>query len=259
VSEDITEWSPDAPPAQEPDDLRRRLIRQIEQWVDQMRAGEPPPPGVPQTILDEAQANEERQDCDLYTLFSALTVLSGEIRLQGRAFKQLIDALAPLNDLSQRLDRLEDATARAESKPEQDLMPSAKEAMGVLLDLSDRLERGLKTFDAVIAPTRRRSNPLARLFRGAGRRRRVQEATDAIREGYALTLSRLDAALEQWGVQRIGRAGEPFDPLLMTAVEIQSTDNVPEGTVLEVYRTGHILHGQILATAQVKVARSAAS
>jgi molecular chaperone GrpE (heat shock protein) len=42
----------------------------------------------------------------------------------------------------------------------------------------------------------------------------------------------------------------------MTVVEVQKSDDVPDGTVLEVYRSGYALHGQVLATAQVKVAKA---
>jgi len=42
----------------------------------------------------------------------------------------------------------------------------------------------------------------------------------------------------------------------MTAVDIEETSSVPEGTVVEVYRNGYEWNGEVHRTAQVKVARS---
>jgi molecular chaperone GrpE len=42
----------------------------------------------------------------------------------------------------------------------------------------------------------------------------------------------------------------------MTAVDIEETGSVPEGTVVEVYRNGYEWNGEVYRTAQVKVARN---
>jgi molecular chaperone GrpE (heat shock protein) len=42
----------------------------------------------------------------------------------------------------------------------------------------------------------------------------------------------------------------------MTAVEIEETDAVPEGTVVEIYRNGYEWEGEVYRPAQVKVARA---
>jgi molecular chaperone GrpE (heat shock protein) len=81
----------------------------------------------------------------------------------------------------------------------------------------------------------------------------------AMREGYRLTLSRLEAALLQWGIQRTGEVGEPFDPRRMAVVEVGTAPGVPDGSVLEVYRSGYVLDGHVLATARVKVAKAGVS
>ena len=257
--------------------LRRPLVQQIEQWVNRMLAGEEPPAGLPLELLAEAEAVAadapsaaavSADGCDLYTLFSALTTLSGEIRLQGRTFKQVVDALAPLNELPGRLERLEasqqasadelrrlsDQAQRREAEETEG--PSAKQVLAVLFDLCDRMDRGIASADAAAASLQSHLGLLARLTGAAKRVGRLIEATTALREGYRMTLSRLQAALHEWGVERISRVGAPFDPQLMTAVDVQISDNGPEGTVLEVYRSGYVLHGQVLALAQVKVAKA---
>jgi molecular chaperone GrpE len=50
--------------------------------------------------------------------------------------------------------------------------------------------------------------------------------------------------------------GEMFDPHRMTAVELEETDDVPEGTVVGVYSDGYEWNGQMYRAAQVKVARA---
>ena len=255
------------------DELRQRLMGQFEQWVDRMLAGEPLPQGLPEELQEQARqvASGEiafpQQGCDLYTLFSALTALSGEVGLQGRAFKQVADALAPLSNLPQRIrqieaaqqesaDRLSDLLAKVQEEDEPSAMPSSKEALGVIFDLYDRLERGLKTLDAGTESLRSRTAGgwLARLSGASDRIQEAITATEGMREAQRLLVSRLEAAMHQWGIERIGEAGELFDPQVMTAVEVQASEE-PDGTILEVYRSGYMLHGQVLATAQVKVAK----
>ena len=68
-------------------------------------------------------------------------------------------------------------------------------------------------------------------------------------------MARLQAALQDWGVQRIGRIGEPFEPDEMTAIEARADDDAEPGTVLAVNRSGYKLNGAVKATAQVTVSK----
>ncbi|MFI5381766.1 MAG: nucleotide exchange factor GrpE [Tepidisphaerales bacterium] len=254
------------------DEVRRSLIQQFEQWLDRMTAGEPLPEGLPEELAAEARAAVGGQgpgperDCDLYTLFHSVTGLTGEIKLQGRAFKQLADALAAVGEVPGRLEKLEAVQAasveqltelaKPPEEPESPL-PTAKEALTVLFDLYDRMERGLRTFDAGMEAVQASvgGGLLWRLSGGARHLDGAMAAAKALREGYQLTLSRLEAAMQHWGIEQLGEAGDMFDPQWMTAVDVQTSADVPAGTVLEVYRSGYALHGQVLATAQVKVAK----
>ncbi len=271
VSEgDDTSVAPSAPPAIEEalqPEIRERLMRQFGRWLDQMLAGEPPPPGLPEELLAEgflaeagapgpASAGAAQRDCDLYTLFASLTTLTGEIRLQGRAFKQLIDALAPLSEVPEQLHRLEQLGDR-QAAGDDDLPVSGKAVCEVMLDLYDRLERGLRTCDSGIAALRLRRGGW--LWRWGGAARSAKEATasaEAIRDAAALTLGRLQSVLNDWGIERIGRIGEPFDPLRMSVVQVRPSTQFESGTVLEVNRGGYALSGRVKATAQVTVARA---
>jgi molecular chaperone GrpE len=258
-----------------PEDVRRRLIRQFEQWLDRLAAGEALPDGLPEELAAEAraavagEAPAPERECDLYTLFSSLTSLTGEIRLQGRAFKQLADTLAAVGEVPGRLDKLEAVQAasveqlmelaKPPEEPESPL-PAARDALAVLFDLYDRMERGLRTFDAGMQAVQASvaGGILWRLSGGARHLDGAMSAARALREGYQLTLSRLEAAMQHWEIGKLGQAGEMFDPQRMTAVDVQAAADVPAGTVLEVYRSGYALHGQVLATAQVKVAKEQA-
>ncbi|HZK80258.1 MAG TPA: nucleotide exchange factor GrpE, partial [Humisphaera sp.] len=249
--------------------VRQKLIEQFERWLDRMSEGEPAPEGIPQEIIAEAgQAPVEDNGftSDLYSLFSALTTLSGEVRLQGRTFKGLTDALAPIAQLPGRLDRIETSQgivvqdlARRAALESQAAGPKSKEILAVMFDLYDRLDRGMRTFEASVESLRGQTFTgwRQRLLGGAEQARALLDSAEAIEEGYRLTLSRLDAAFTQWGVERIAAEGEMFDPEFMAVIEVQPSPGVADGTVLEVYKSGYLLHGQALMTAQVKVCRNA--
>ncbi len=249
--------------------VRQRLIAQFERWLDRMDEGEAPPEGIPQEIIDDAGQAPDQDDAtatDFYTLFSALTTLSGEVRLQGRTFKSLTDALAPIAQLPAKLDRIEslqgivvqDVSRRAAAES-QAAGPKSKDVLAVMFDLYDRLDRGLQTFEAGVNALRNQTPDgwRQRLLGGAAQSKALLDSADAIEEGYRLTLSRLDAAFLQWGVERIAAEGEMFDPNTMAVIEVQPAPGVADGTVLEVYKSGYLLGGQPLTTAQVKVCRNA--
>lgn len=256
-----TEPAPEqSPPPLPPPDVRQRLIEQFERWLDQMLADEAPPAGLPAELLAELESENPQatsRGCDLYTVFSGLTTLSGEVRLQGRSFKQLVDLLAPLSQLPERLDRLEQASAHQAAGD--DLPASSREICDVMLDLYDRLARGLEACDEALASLPRLEGRSGWLRRWIFSTRTVEQAAasaEAIRDAAGLTLARLESVLNQWGIERIGRVGEPFDPQRMTVMQVKATSEYEPGTVLEVNRSGYALHGQIKATAQVTVARA---
>ena len=277
MSDDETIVAP--PPLESPDaeqgvrpEVRQRLLRQFEQWVDRMLAGEEPPAGLPPELLDELAEEEAEasptapasagpprairpeRECDLYTLFAGLTTLSGEVRLQGRAFKQLTDTLAPLADVPEQLRRLE-LLGERQAGEAGGLHASGEEICEAMLDLYDRLERGLRTSDHAIASLMQRRRGWRRWL---GLARPLEDATtsaQAIRDSAALTLARLESVLHDWGVERIGRVGEPFDPLRMSVVQVVADPRSDPASVLEVHRSGYALTGQLKRTAQVTVAR----
>ncbi len=256
---------------------RERIVRGFEAWIDRAMDDEQPPQGLTAELLaalengDPLPPLESGQSgssgCDLYSLWAALTALAQEVRLQGRTFKQLNETLL------QSAQSLEASAAEARGDGEDSLVEEARiqqaEArkpqrqeihlpLNLLLDLRDRVERGGNTARNAaeeLAPSR-----LPRLARwlgvGGGYARHSQEILAAISHGYSLTLDSLDEALVNSNVSRIVCQGQIFDPQRMTAIDIDETSSMPEGTVVEVYRNGYEWNGEIYRTAQVKVARN---
>jgi molecular chaperone GrpE len=238
-----------------------------------MLAGEPPPEGLPEEMLAEMESATGREaprgaEADLYTVFSALTTLSGEIRLQGRAFKQLTDAIAPLSalprgieqlyalqqDSADRMDQLLDQMQPSEQEVAESSLPPSKQMLAVLMDLYDRMQRGRRTLQSA-TETLAAGAPrgLRRWLIGSGLSD-AGHSLASVADGYALTLTRIEDLLREWDIERIGLSGQQFDPARMSAVEIAPANGVSDGTVLEVYRTGYAVRGSVLAAAQVKVA-----
>jgi hypothetical protein len=208
---------------------RTEILQRFEQWLDTAMADEEAPPGIPAEILAGDQAPES-SPTDWHTVWAAMTALTQEIKLQGRAFKQLSESLAA------------DAERRGR-----------KESLAGLLEMRERLLRGLEG-----ARGRQELRPgfLDRIF--ARRWREVEHALGVVRaleEGYRLSLGYLDDLLSQFQVRPIECEGRQFDPRRMNAVDVEETDRAAEGTVLLVYRAGYELNGELYRPAQVRVAK----
>jgi molecular chaperone GrpE len=212
---------------------RSDIVRRFEQCLDAALTEEDPPRGIPPGILDDC-GNADSSTTDQYAMWAAMTALTQEVKLQGRAFKQMSETLAA------------DAERRGR-----------KEALGAILETRERLLRGL---DAVRGLEEVRPSLWDRIF--AVRWRQVRHALDVVRaleEGYRLSLGYLDDLLFQFQVQPIECEGRQFDPRRMNAVDVEETDRAEEGTVVAVYRTGYEWNGELFRPAQVRVARRPAS
>lgn len=237
---------------------RDEIVRRLEEWVDRALGAEEPPRGIDAEILATLGAGGEDAEgagrsCDSYALWSAMTALAQEVKLQGRAFKELNDTL-PV-----QASRAADELRAAHRERERDLEREAerrcrKEALNVLIDLRDRLARGIESVGQ--ASVRVRPGWLSRIF---GRRRAPDARIEALVKGYELALERLDQALGDWNAREILCQGQSFDPRRMNAIDREESGAVPEGTVLEVYRRGYEWNGEVFRPAQVKVSCSPVS
>lgn len=87
-----------------------------------------------------------------------------------------------------------------------------------------------------------------------------QSDTNAVVKGVHLIYRQLLGVLEREGVKRIPSVGEPFDPHRHEAVgQVEPTDGVNDGAIVEEVQTGYVLHGKIIRPALVKVATHSAS
>jgi molecular chaperone GrpE len=77
-------------------------------------------------------------------------------------------------------------------------------------------------------------------------------------DGLGSVLGQMEAILARQGVERLGAAGDRFDPELHEAISVQERDDVPDRTVLDVARSGYRRGERVLRPAQVVVSRDGA-
>jgi molecular chaperone GrpE len=234
-----------APPAADPGESlrdrerRRALLAVIETWLDELAEPEPPPAG----IAPEALSATERAP-DLYSLLAQLAALTRETQLQGRATNRLHA------ELSDTVNRLVEQQAASQDTVAKRLAEARREArmelVAELLEARDRLARGL-------AEARTRLDTLRGLRARLGQRPVLQALVD----GNALALDRLDDTLRRLDVHEIPAQGKPFDPRVMRAVEVADAPTSAPGTVLDVFRAGYTADGRVLRFAEVRVAGGA--
>jgi len=258
---------------------REEILSRFEHWLDGVLAGEGPPAGIDAKILAAVTADPEQEtgDAGAYAMWSAITALTQEVKLQGRAFKEIGATLGA--QTGHALDELRSEFGERERVLQRQAEHRCrKEILQALLDIRDRLERGLDSAKASAAQPPNRSW-LQRLFGPepdhASRRIRIRVTSPRLKRllrpapdrgsgaiqslirGYELGLDRLDQTLEDINVRRIRAQGEPFDPRCMNAIDKQPSAMVAEGIVLEVYRSGFEWNGEVFRPAQVKVSAGA--
>ena len=80
---------------------------------------------------------------------------------------------------------------------------------------------------------------------------------ESLIEGKEATLKLLTTVLQQFGIEEVDPAGEPFDPELHAAISMQPSDTAEPGSVLTVVQKGYTLNGRLLRPAMVIVAAEA--
>jgi len=268
---DLTSPSPEPRPADQPH-VRERILRRFETWLDDVLQDDKPIDGLAAEILEQLEADpvvcESRAaqaGCDLYSLWSAVTALAEETRLQGRAFKQLHESLTPMQGLVESvggvlqryMTSLEEQDRRLSESTRQAVL---QEVLGTLIDMRDRLVRGAETADTWL----QQAQTPPKLSWGARLRQKIvaprvgqghEEAVRSLLQGYDLSREVLDEALTRWGVRPMDCVGRPFDPGSMKAVDLDERSDAEDGTVLEVYRQGYWWNNAVYRPAEVKVAR----
>jgi len=230
---------------------RDEMLQRLEQMLDAALAAE----AVPAGLAEDTSDLDADRACDSYALWSAMTALVQEVRLQGRAFQELNHTLEAQTEKA--LAELRAVWTDRERHLQRDAeRRSRREILGSLVDLRDRLGRGLLTARGRLEAMQS-AKPAGWLARWLQKPRADEdEALAAVMRGYELGIERLDQTLEEFHAREIRCAGEIFDPRRMNAIESEATDAYPEGTVLEVYRSGYEWNGEVFRPAQVKVARA---
>lgn len=265
-------------PTQADPSTRARILARFREWLDEALSHEEPPPGIAAEILAEIEGEAPPEDpTDFHALRAAMTALVQEVGLQGRSFHQLKDVLRPVSEMGPRIDEAleayergleemrrvrDEALALREEWQREAVREASRMAwravIDLLLDMRDRLGRGIETALASIA-ARPAPAPPGWWDRLLGRvSPPATEAAEAIVEGCRLALARLDDALAEIGVSEIPCEGRPFDPQRMKAVEIGPAEGATEGQVLAVRRRGYVWNGELYRHAEVRVARGGA-
>lgn len=241
---------------------RGQILSRFEALLDSALASEPPPSGIDAEILaaviDGGSEDGERR-CDSYALWAAMTALTQEIKLQGRAFQELNLTLAA------QPEKIAAELRVVYAERERTLQREAerrcrREILSSLLDLRDRLERGRELVGARETAITLAAKPRwwTTIFGRKTAPDPAMEATAALVRGYELGIERLDQTLDEFNAREIQCQGESFDPRRMNAIESMESDEVPPGTVIEVYRSGYEWNGEVFRPAQVKVSRAPA-
>lgn len=262
--------------ARSAEEIREAILRRFEAWLDDALAEEEPPSGLPAELLAAIRSGEPlppiQGHADLHALWSAVTTLTQEVKLQSRTFKQVNDTLSQLpeavavrlrQDSASECMQLIEEEGGEEGEPEpvspaENKRGPEKQHIDLLLELRDRLERGLNSVEEANAAfaASASSSWWARWFPSDHEHhRQAEQVLAALKKGYTLTLDRLDESLRDCHVNPIVCQGRQFDAGCMTAVDVEETDAVPEGTVVGVYRAGYEWEGQLYRSAQVTVAR----
>jgi len=79
-------------------------------------------------------------------------------------------------------------------------------------------------------------------------------SVESLLEGKEATLKILTGTLQQFGIEEIDPAGEPFDPEFHEAISMQPSEDVEPGSVVTVVQKGYSLNGRLLRPAMVVVA-----
>ncbi len=84
-----------------------------------------------------------------------------------------------------------------------------------------------------------------------------EEASEAHREGVAMTLKMQLDVLAKFGVEAVEPAGEPFDPQVHEAMAMVPNPELDPNTVMDVMQKGYLLNGRLVRPAMVVVSQAA--
>lgn len=82
---------------------------------------------------------------------------------------------------------------------------------------------------------------------------------EAIKQGLLMIIAQFDKTLEELDIKKFSGVGAQFDPAIHDAVGKESSDSVPEGTVIREWNCGYRIGEKLLRPARVMVSSGPAA
>ena len=143
---------------------------------------------------------------------------------------------------------LENYRKRANKQIQEQVKYASLNMMSELLESVDNLNR------AVEAASQEAASQEAASQEAASQEAASQEAANsALLQGVKMVADQVLNILQAHHCEQIQSVGQPFDPNLHEAVQMQPSDDYPANTVMMEIRTGYKLHDRVIRPAQVFV------
>ena len=189
--------------------------------------------------VDSADVNNEKEELTLETLEKEIEELKEEYKKQIEtvAESEREQYEAERERLLRTAAEAENTKRRVEIDAKKQLKFANKNIIEGIIPVLDSLEAAIKSVDEKVES----DEPLSDLSNFS--------------EGVQLVHKQLIDVLRIHGLSPIDAASGPFDPNQHEAVFATESDDVPEGSIIEEYRRGYLLHDQVIRAAQVVVSK----
>jgi molecular chaperone GrpE len=210
-------------------DLKEQLIGQFRHYLDT-------------ADLEDTALQEESGGIDLLTLFTELSALKNEVRLESRQVKQALDHSRELIDgLRESNRQFSHELARQRQQEDEFRLTAERPLLLELVELRDRIEAARQSLLSYRPGLLERlSDKRGRWIRGAG-------------EGLEIMQRRLDGLLVRYQVSPIDPIGKRMDPHTMRVCGTEQREDQDEAIVLTEVRKGYRRANQVLRLAEVVV------
>lgn len=193
---------------------------------------------------DDIKVIKHDRPLDLYGFYEELCVLRTEFRKNARrnqdSFSTFGEALSGfekvVRDISARI-------LESEKEREAEDILEKKSFYLPLIEILERIKRIEKRFNP---------SPRGKMLSFG---KYWREAWSYMEEGIGILRSHFEELLKKQGIHEIEALGRPFDPYLMSAVEVEETDEAGPNQVLNVISAGYYYRENILKIAEVKLSK----
>ena len=189
--------------------------------------------------VDSADVNNEKEELTMETLEKEIEELKEEYKKQIEtvAESEREQYEAERERLLRTAAEAENTKRRVEIDAKKQLKFANRNIIEGIIPVLDSLEAAIKSVDEKVES----DEPLSDLSNFS--------------EGVQLVHKQLIDVLRIHGLSPIDSASGPFDPNQHEAVFATESDDVPEGSIIEEYRRGYLLHDQVIRAAQVVVSK----